>query len=99
MDKNFTLSFTQIFNSGPRPCLLLNDAKNIFLKLKANYKILCMCTFKVNIYLLSSLYMYREVFLEWKAVSRKGILRVLDGKGLYQQACQEEWKRCKKEEE
>jgi hypothetical protein len=24
---------------------------------------------------------------------------VSDGKGLYQQACQEEWKKCKKEEE
>ncbi len=33
-------------NSGPRPCLLLNDAKKMG---KTNYKISCMCTFKVSL--------------------------------------------------
>ncbi len=41
----FNTYFNNFFlNSGPRPCLLLNDAKKLW---KTNYKISCMCTFKI----------------------------------------------------
>jgi hypothetical protein len=33
------------------------------------------------------------------SVKYSAVLLVSDGKGLYQQACQEKWKKCKEEEE
>jgi hypothetical protein len=32
-------------------------------------------------------------------LEKRVVITVSDGKGLYQPACQEEWKKCKKEEE